>query len=148
MSEKTIAVDFDGVLHAYSRGWQDGSIYDPPQEGARDGMYRLMRAGFHVVIYSTRCEERIVDGVRQLSQADDVARWLRLHEIPFSEVWTKPGKPIFLALIDDRAIRHERAPWWKRMLLRLGGVKGSEWHQTIAKLEGIGILRPGDGEEP
>lgn len=38
----TIAVDFDGVIHAYSKGWHDGTIYDVPVEGAFDSIKSLM----------------------------------------------------------------------------------------------------------
>ena len=38
----TIAVDFDGVIHAYSRGWVDGSVYDEALPGALEGLRTLM----------------------------------------------------------------------------------------------------------
>jgi hypothetical protein len=58
----TIAVDFDGVIHAYSKGWQDGTIYDPPLPGALDGLRTLMRDNA-VFIHTTR-------------PAAQVARWI------------------------------------------------------------------------
>ncbi|MGY6019560.1 hypothetical protein [Streptomyces spinosirectus] len=62
----TIAVDFDGVIHRYSRGWADGTIYDPPLPGAIDGLRALMDRDA-VFIFTTR-------GPKQ------VAAWLRAFE--------------------------------------------------------------------
>lgn len=42
MSKKTICVDFDGVIHKYSKGWQGDVIYDEPVEGAKEySKYKL-----------------------------------------------------------------------------------------------------------
>lgn len=35
----TISIDFDGVIHQYSKGWQNGEIYDPPIRGAARFIY-------------------------------------------------------------------------------------------------------------
>lgn len=55
----TIAVDFDGVIHAYSKGWQDGTIYDEPIPGAFDGLRTLMHHG-PVFIHTTREPEQVM----------------------------------------------------------------------------------------
>lgn len=53
-----IACDFDGVIHAYSKGWQDGSIYDPPMPGALEGL-RLLMEQDAVFILTTREPEQV-----------------------------------------------------------------------------------------
>lgn len=53
MHKKTIAIDFDGVIHKYSRGWADGSIYDEPFEGVFEAIRELMKE-HTVFIFSTR----------------------------------------------------------------------------------------------
>lgn len=53
-----VAVDFDGVIHRYSRGWQDGSIYDPPMPGALDGL-RVLMATEAVFIHTSREPEQV-----------------------------------------------------------------------------------------
>jgi hypothetical protein len=55
----TIAVDFDGVVHAYSKGWQDGSIYDPPVPGAVEGLRALMET-HAVFVHTTREPEQVM----------------------------------------------------------------------------------------
>ena len=47
-----IAVDFDGVIHRYSKGWHDGTIYDEPVEGAREALEGLVDKGHMIIVYS------------------------------------------------------------------------------------------------
>lgn len=103
---QTIAVDFDGVVHAYSRGWQDGSIYDDAIPGAFDALRRLMRR-YAVYVHTSR-------------DSSDVAHWINARSgipttysiAPAVEFWdrqdaiyvTKTKLPA-VAYIDDRGIR-------------------------------------------
>lgn len=50
----TIAIDFDGVIHQYSKGWKDGSCYDKPVERVFESIRKLMDDGHVVFIFSTR----------------------------------------------------------------------------------------------
>jgi hypothetical protein len=87
---KTVCLDFDGVLHAYSRGWGDGSCYDAPIEGALSAVTYLQLKGLNVVVQTARQD---LDAVRD---------WLFQHGFPEMRVTNE--KPIALAYIDDRGI--------------------------------------------
>jgi len=47
------------VGHRYSRGWQDGTIYDEPVPGAIAGLRRLQRR-YAVDVFTSREVEQVV----------------------------------------------------------------------------------------
>jgi len=86
----TVLVDFDGVIHAYSKGWHDGTAYDPPIPGAKEALQRMVDEGYEVVIFSTRDWE-------------DIGDWLAKYSFP--DYYVTNVKQPAVAQIDDRAIR-------------------------------------------
>ena len=56
---KTIAIDFDGVIHKYSKGWQNGEIYDEPVTDVFKAIRELMDNGYSVFVFSTRKPNQI-----------------------------------------------------------------------------------------
>ncbi len=97
---RTLAIDFDGVIHRYSRGWADGTIYDPPVAGAIPALWALRAAGYRIVIFTGR--------LREEGQHHHVEQWLTQHGAPPCTVTNI--KPRALAYIDDRAVRFTNWP--------------------------------------
>ena len=57
---KTISIDFDGVIHKYSKGFQGvDNAYDPPMEGAIESIEKLYNEGYILKILSSRPKEVI-----------------------------------------------------------------------------------------
>lgn len=108
-----IAIDFDGVLHGYSQGWGDGSIYDPPVPGAGEAMKKMKEAGHTLYIFSTRTNPIFKKKDQANDQKKMMEDWLKEHDIPFDKVWTF-GKPMADIFIDDRAIGF-RGDWGKTL---------------------------------
>lgn len=121
MIRKTIAVDFDGVIHTYEDGWRDGTIYGSVVEGCREALQRLMNTGCDIVIYSTRTDPKDVGGVLQSGQLAEMHRWLTENKVPFTRIHFGAGKPLSWAFIDDRAIRF------------------NSWVQTLDDLRNMGV---------
>src|SRR5205085_10431106 len=68
VSHKTIVVDFDGVIHAYTSGWKGATVIpDPPVDGAL-AWIRSAVERFHVAILSARSREK--GGI------EDMREWL------------------------------------------------------------------------
>jgi len=108
MSKKTICVDFDGVIHLYSKGFQkENSCYDEEVEGAIESLVRLVKRGYKVVVLTARTD------------FNPVIAWLdqefrkKNEDFVMSDIEVTNVKPIAIAYIDDRAIRFTN---WKDML--------------------------------
>lgn len=107
-NRKRLLVDFDGVIHKYSKGWHDGTCYDKPMKNAFEKLQILHDQGFEIYIYSTRCATP--EGIKEMQD------WFRHHSVNSTwENWrtwnfienlkyTYEKLPA-LAYIDDRGIR-------------------------------------------
>ncbi len=99
---RTVAVDFDGVIHRYSKGWNDGTIYDPPVDGALAALERLHRR-YDVVIFTTRVNPAMRGADTQM---DEIVRWLERHGFRKGQHYDDitHAKPAALVYIDDRGL--------------------------------------------
>lgn len=108
-----ILVDFDGVIHSYTSGWQGADIIsDPPVPGAIEFLLKHLPLpdalgidreykGPEVQIYSSRS--------RQSGGIDAMKKWLVMHGVDrwyFRDDILKfpTQKPAAFLTIDDRAI--------------------------------------------
>jgi hypothetical protein len=106
---KTIAVDFDGTIHPYTRGWT-GEVPDdePPTDGAEQALWNFLREGYNVAIFSTRAaSENGKRGIEQwvIKHLPNIAENL-LPPPPGTEqrLWVTSEKPLAFAYVDDRAV--------------------------------------------
>ena len=116
--KKTIAVDFDGVIHKYSKGWQNGAIYDEPVKGTH-GALMLLKKEYFIYIFTTRNVQEVVAwmnsnfwgdgeiGFRTIIMPEGTRFWQG------EEVAVSNCKLPAIAYIDDRGIRFTN---WKDML--------------------------------
>lgn len=98
----TLAIDFDGVIHAYGKGWHDGTIYDEPVEGALPALRQLVKTDA-VFIFTAR-------------DVGQVASWMLMHgfsvRVGFDGAfWNERGRILITnrklpakAYLDDRAV--------------------------------------------
>ena len=103
---KTVAVDFDGVVHAYTLGWHDGTVYDEPVEGSIEAL-RTLQKDYAVVVFTTR---NIIDAGRWLWEKGGFD--IVVDPGPSLVFWNEQGSLLItnrklpaVAYIDDRGIR-------------------------------------------
>ena len=110
-----IAVDFDGVLHACSKGYHDGTIYDKPISGSLKAI-KQMAQKYKIVVYSAKARQDrpLVNGKTGIEL---IWEWLEVHGFKeyISDVTAE--KPRAICYIDDRAVNFTS---WDQTLKFLG----------------------------
>lgn len=102
---RTVAIDFDGVLHPYTDGWTGSTPADErPTPGAREFINKLRGEGYRIVVFSTRCDH--AEGLA------GVKSWLRRNEMDGLIDDVTCQKPAAVAYVDDRAVRFKPSSGW------------------------------------
>jgi hypothetical protein len=114
----TLAIDFDGVIHSYERGWQKGEIYGTVVRGFFPWALEAQKQ-FKLVIYSSRSKDESLLRAMQEWMHERYAEWVRTNipdELPEIEIEYAHEKPAAWLTIDDRAI-HFKGDWYARELM-------------------------------
>jgi ribonucleotide monophosphatase NagD (HAD superfamily) len=105
-SEKNnIAIDFDGVIHNFDKGYHDGTCYGDPIEGSLNSLKELSKT-YNIIIFTAKAKPNrpLVNGKtgREL-----VSEWLEKYGVLdcVSEITSE--KPRAMLYIDDNAYRFE-----------------------------------------
>jgi len=92
MIPRRAMIDLDGTIHKYSKGYDDGSLYDDAFYGAREVIDWLKRNNYEIVIFTTRASKENSDE----------------HGINYKDQIEKLAADFY---IDDRAIHIPNGDW-------------------------------------
>lgn len=111
MNGKTICIDFDGVIHDYSKGWQGDDVFGQMIPNADTGTSVLKKKGWTVIIFTTR------------KKTAKLEEWLKEHNVAYDYINENPkqpdntsGKIIADVYLDDRGIKFNGN--WDEWLIR------------------------------
>ncbi len=97
LANTTIAIDLDGVVHKYSRGFHDGTLYDPPMEGVQESLELLSRK-YRLILFTARI---YVQGAEAKVQVEE---WLKKYDLLKYFAKITGEKEPCLKYIDDKAL--------------------------------------------
>jgi len=142
MSNKTIAVDLDGVCHSYTKSWQGGIIYDEPVQGAKEGLTELKRLGYRVAIFTTRTNP-MYRRKGDPEQHQQIVDYMAKHELPYDEIYVGPGKIMAEVYIDDRAISFKGD--WQHTIREVQKFK--VWNKEVGAKSSSELWKPDEDTE-
>ena len=116
-TKNTIGIDFDGVIHRYSKEFLDGTLYDVPSDGTEEALKYLFDKKYNLIIFTCRADpdRPLVNGKTGTELIWDWLKKYKLDEYISKVTYVKPRA---LFYIDDKGIRFES---WKQTLEFLKG---------------------------
>jgi len=114
-----IAIDFDGVIHNFNKGWFDGTCYGEPLPGSLEAIKKLSER-YNIIIFTAKAkhDRPLVNGK---TGTQLVREWLEKHDVMqyVSEITAeKPRSQIY---IDDKGYHFEN---WVATMKYLESING------------------------
>ncbi len=116
---KNIAIDFDGVIHTFDKGFYDGTCYGDPLPGSLEAIKKLSE-NYNIIIFTAKAKPSrpLVNGK---TGTELVVEWLTKHEVMQYVVEVTSEKPRAQLYIDDK------------------GYHFKNWGDTMKYLEGWNV---------
>jgi len=97
---KNIAIDFDGVIHTFDKGFHDGTCYGDPIEGSLEALREIAKE-YNIIIFTAKAKPSrpLVNGK---TGTELVQEWLEKHNVMQYVKEITAEKPRSQIYIDDK----------------------------------------------
>ena len=103
--DKNLAIDFDGVIHNFDKGYHDGTCYGDPIPGSLEALKELSKT-YKIIIFTAKAKSNrpLVNGKTGIEL---VSEWLKKYGVLdcVSEITSE--KPRAILYVDDNGYRFE-----------------------------------------
>ena len=98
-----IAIDFDGVLHNFDKGFHDGTCYGKPIEGSIESV-KLLSKKWNIIIFTAKAKPNrpLINGK---TGEELVWEWLEEHDMAQFVTKVTAEKPRAVQYIDDKSVK-------------------------------------------
>ena len=100
-----LAIDFDGVIHTFDKGFFDGTCYGDPIAGSLDAIKELSKT-FKIIIFTAKAKpDRPL--INSKTKIELVREWLQKYDVLQYVHDITSEKPRAILYIDDNGYRFE-----------------------------------------
>ena len=128
---QTVAIDFDGVIHAYRKGWHDGTIYDEPVAGAFEAIGKFLASGYEVFIHTNRNAEAVCYWLNR-NLYSRLRGVVAIMVLPDAVFWEPPEFGLYLRCI---GVTNRKLP--AVIYIDDRGLRFVNWEETLADFSNL-----------